>query len=71
MRDSFTQEAIEKKEKRARRFHFRADDNVAQRNVMLDRELMKKGKRSSKHVVQVCDGTRFLLSCLECGIVFT
>ncbi len=31
------QEAIEKKEKRARRFHFRAEENVAHRNVVLDR----------------------------------
>lgn len=51
----FTQEAIEKKEKRARRFHFRAEDNVAQRNVVLDRELMKKGERSIIPVVQVCE----------------
>ncbi|KAB5548849.1 hypothetical protein PHYPO_G00060370 [Pangasianodon hypophthalmus] len=40
--DVTSKEAIEKKEKRARRFHFRAEDNVAQRNVVLDRELMKK-----------------------------
>lgn len=37
------QEAIEKKEKRARRFHFRAEENLAQRNVVLDRDLLKKG----------------------------
>ncbi|TSL04369.1 Nuclear cap-binding protein subunit 3 [Bagarius yarrelli] len=41
--DVTSKEAIEKKEKRARRFHFRAEDNVAQRNIMLDRELLKKG----------------------------
>ncbi|KAF5890199.1 rap1 GTPase-activating protein 2-like isoform X1, partial [Clarias magur] len=40
--DVTSKEAIEKKEKRARRFHFRAEDNVAQRNVVLDRELIKK-----------------------------
>ncbi|MCJ8740751.1 hypothetical protein PDJAM_G00062600 [Pangasius djambal] len=40
--DVTSKEAIEKKEKRARRFHFRSEDNVAQRNVVLDRELMKK-----------------------------
>ncbi|KAG7321433.1 hypothetical protein KOW79_015848 [Hemibagrus wyckioides] len=40
--DVTSKEAIEKKEKRARRFHFRAEDSVAQRNVVLDRELMKK-----------------------------
>ncbi|XP_076836172.1 nuclear cap-binding protein subunit 3 isoform X2 [Brachyhypopomus gauderio] len=40
--DVTSKEAIEKKEKRARRFHFRAEDNLARRNVVLDRELMKK-----------------------------
>ncbi|XP_016095900.1 nuclear cap-binding protein subunit 3-like [Sinocyclocheilus grahami] len=40
--DVTSQEAIEKKEKRARRFHFRAEENLAQRNVVLDRDLMKK-----------------------------
>ncbi|KAK2827185.1 hypothetical protein Q7C36_018111 [Tachysurus vachellii] len=40
--DVTSKEAIEKKEKRARRFHFRAEDNVTQRNVVLDRELIKK-----------------------------
>lgn len=39
------QEAIEKKEKRARRFHFSAEENLAQRNVILDRDLLKKGKK--------------------------
>ncbi|XP_016095819.1 nuclear cap-binding protein subunit 3-like [Sinocyclocheilus grahami] len=43
--DVTSQEAIEKKEKRARRFHFRAEENLAQRNVVLDRDLMKKGKK--------------------------
>lgn len=37
------QEAIEKKEQRAKRFHFRAEVNLAQRNVALDRDMMKKG----------------------------
>lgn len=36
-------EAIEKKEQRAKRFHFRAEVNLAQRNVALDRDMMKKG----------------------------
>ncbi|KAK1788221.1 hypothetical protein P4O66_016682 [Electrophorus voltai] len=40
--DVTSKEAIEKKEKRARRFHFRAEGNLAQRNVVLDKELMKK-----------------------------
>ncbi|XP_051036015.1 nuclear cap-binding protein subunit 3 isoform X2 [Phodopus roborovskii] len=35
-------EAIEKKEQRAKRFHFRAEVNLAQRNVALDRDMMKK-----------------------------
>lgn len=38
------QEAIEKKEQRAKRFHFRAEVNLAQRNVALDRDMMKKGR---------------------------
>lgn len=37
------QEAIEKKEKRARRFHFRCEETVAQRNVCLDKEALRKG----------------------------
>ncbi|XP_036380378.1 nuclear cap-binding protein subunit 3 [Megalops cyprinoides] len=40
--DVTSKEAVEKKEKRARRFHFRAEGNLAQRNVVLDREMMKK-----------------------------
>ncbi|XP_043077239.1 nuclear cap-binding protein subunit 3 [Puntigrus tetrazona] len=40
--DVTSKEAIEKKEKRARRFHFRAEENLAQRNVVLDRDVMKK-----------------------------
>ncbi|XP_072517749.1 nuclear cap-binding protein subunit 3 [Salminus brasiliensis] len=40
--DVTSKEAIEKKEKRARRFHFRAEDSLAQRNVVLDRDLIKK-----------------------------
>uniref|UniRef100_A0A670JRI2 Nuclear cap-binding protein subunit 3 n=1 Tax=Podarcis muralis TaxID=64176 RepID=A0A670JRI2_PODMU len=35
-------EAIEKKEQRAKRFHFRAEVNLAQRNVALDRDMVKK-----------------------------
>lgn len=41
------QEAIEKKEQRAKRFHFRAEVNLAQRNVALDRDMMKKGRSLS------------------------
>ncbi|KAL6470084.1 hypothetical protein MHYP_G00212030 [Metynnis hypsauchen] len=40
--DVTSKEAIEKKEKRAKRFHFRAEDSLTQRNVVLDREMMKK-----------------------------
>lgn len=40
--DVTSKEAIEKKEKRARRFHFRAEENLAQKNVVLDRDMMKK-----------------------------
>ncbi|XP_046876196.1 nuclear cap-binding protein subunit 3 [Hypomesus transpacificus] len=40
--DVTSKEAIEKKEKRARRFHFSPEVNVAQKNVMLDRDMMKK-----------------------------
>ncbi|XP_064250967.1 nuclear cap-binding protein subunit 3 isoform X1 [Passer domesticus] len=40
--DVTSKEAIEKKEQRAKRFHFRAEVNLAQRNVALDRDMMKK-----------------------------
>ncbi|XP_013920420.1 PREDICTED: uncharacterized protein C17orf85 homolog isoform X1 [Thamnophis sirtalis] len=40
--DVTSKEAIEKKEQRAKRFHFRAEINLAQRNVTLDRDMMKK-----------------------------
>nr|XP_060632234.1 nuclear cap-binding protein subunit 3-like [Anolis sagrei ordinatus] len=40
--DVTSKEAIEKKEQRAKRFHFRAEVNLAQRNVALDRDTMKK-----------------------------
>uniref|UniRef100_A0A8C9YYN4 Nuclear cap-binding protein subunit 3 n=1 Tax=Sander lucioperca TaxID=283035 RepID=A0A8C9YYN4_SANLU len=35
-------EAIERKEKRARRFHIRPEENVEHRNVFLDKDTMKK-----------------------------
>lgn len=52
MKDSFVermcacvnQEAIERKEKRARRFHFCGEESSGQRNVLLDKDMMKKGK---------------------------
>lgn len=40
--DVTSKEAIEKKEKRARRFHLRTEDNVSQRNIVMDREVLKK-----------------------------
>ncbi|KAK5858127.1 hypothetical protein PBY51_002293 [Eleginops maclovinus] len=40
--DVNSKEAIEKKEKRARRFHFRPENNAEQRDVLLDKETMKK-----------------------------
>uniref|UniRef100_A0A8C6VDH1 Nuclear cap-binding protein subunit 3 n=1 Tax=Naja naja TaxID=35670 RepID=A0A8C6VDH1_NAJNA len=40
--DVTSKEAIEKKEQRAKRFHFRGEINLAQRNVTLDRDMMKK-----------------------------
>ena len=40
------QEAIERKEKRARRFHFHGEESDGQRNLFLDKDIMKKGKRS-------------------------
>ncbi|XP_063059238.1 nuclear cap-binding protein subunit 3 isoform X3 [Engraulis encrasicolus] len=40
--DVTSKEAVEKKEKRAQRFHFRAEESTAQRNVVLDKEMLKK-----------------------------
>uniref|UniRef100_A0A3Q3E3S3 Nuclear cap-binding protein subunit 3 n=1 Tax=Labrus bergylta TaxID=56723 RepID=A0A3Q3E3S3_9LABR len=40
--DVTSKEAIERKEKRARRFHFIAEESVAQRNVFLDKDILKK-----------------------------
>nr|XP_033466857.1 nuclear cap-binding protein subunit 3 [Epinephelus lanceolatus] len=40
--DVNSKEAIERKEKRARRFHFRPEEHVDQRNVFLDKDTMKK-----------------------------
>lgn len=48
------QEAIERKEKRARRFHFCGEESSGQRNVLLDKDMMKKGK-NPKHVCQTSD----------------
>ncbi|KAF7654384.1 hypothetical protein LDENG_00070470 [Lucifuga dentata] len=40
--DVNSKEAIEKKEKRARRFHFHGEVSLVQRNVLLDKDTMKK-----------------------------
>ncbi|XP_040907848.1 nuclear cap-binding protein subunit 3 isoform X2 [Toxotes jaculatrix] len=40
--DVNSKEAIERKEKRARRFHFHGEETVGQRNVFLDKDTMKK-----------------------------
>nr|XP_015831961.2 nuclear cap-binding protein subunit 3 [Nothobranchius furzeri] len=40
--DVNSKEAFERKEKRARRFHFRCEESVGQRNVFLDKDAMKK-----------------------------
>ncbi|XP_068455049.1 nuclear cap-binding protein subunit 3 [Clinocottus analis] len=40
--DVTSKEAIERKEKRARRFHFTPEENVEQRNVFMDKDTMKK-----------------------------
>ncbi|XP_038137503.1 nuclear cap-binding protein subunit 3 isoform X2 [Cyprinodon tularosa] len=57
--DVNSKEAIERKEKRARRFHFRCEETVAQRNVFLDKEAMKKAiprlRMEAIHVTGVDD----------------
>ncbi|XP_060704254.1 nuclear cap-binding protein subunit 3 [Hemiscyllium ocellatum] len=40
--DVTSKEAVERKEQRARRFHFRAEVNVTQRKVVLDKEILKE-----------------------------
>uniref|UniRef100_A0A8C2XNA9 Nuclear cap-binding protein subunit 3 n=1 Tax=Cyclopterus lumpus TaxID=8103 RepID=A0A8C2XNA9_CYCLU len=40
--DVTSKEAIERKEKRARRFHFRPEESVEQRSVFMDKDTMKK-----------------------------
>ncbi|KAJ7996236.1 hypothetical protein DPEC_G00235010 [Dallia pectoralis] len=57
--DVTSKEAIERKEKRAERFHFRAEANLAQRNVELDRDTIKKAipnlRLEALHVAGVDD----------------
>ncbi|CAO2644086.1 Nuclear cap-binding protein subunit 3 [Lemmus lemmus] len=53
--DVTSKEAIEKKEQRAKRFHFRAEVNLAQRNVALDRDMMKKAiPRVRLETIYIC-----------------
>ncbi|XP_062887558.1 nuclear cap-binding protein subunit 3 isoform X3 [Mobula hypostoma] len=40
--DVTSKEAVERKEQRARRFHFRAEVNVTQRKVVLDKEVLRE-----------------------------
>uniref|UniRef100_A0A8C5EG37 Nuclear cap-binding protein subunit 3 n=1 Tax=Gouania willdenowi TaxID=441366 RepID=A0A8C5EG37_GOUWI len=40
--DVNSKEAIERKEKRARRFHFRGEESINQRDVLLDKDTIKK-----------------------------
>ncbi|XP_072230983.1 nuclear cap-binding protein subunit 3 [Leuresthes tenuis] len=57
--DVNSKEAIERKEKRARRFHFQAEASVGQRNVFLDKDAMKKAipnlRMEAVHVTGVDD----------------
>ncbi|GCB60971.1 hypothetical protein scyTo_0014261, partial [Scyliorhinus torazame] len=40
--DVTSKDAVERKEQRARRFHFRAEENLTQRKVTLDKEILKE-----------------------------
>ncbi|XP_072285185.1 nuclear cap-binding protein subunit 3 isoform X2 [Pyxicephalus adspersus] len=55
--DVTSKEALEKKEQRAKRFHFRAEVSDSQRNVVLDPEMLKKAipeaRLETLHVVGV------------------
>ncbi|XP_022625087.1 nuclear cap-binding protein subunit 3 [Seriola dumerili] len=57
--DVNSKEAIERKEKRARRFHFHVEESVGQRNVFLDKDTMKKAiprlRMEAIHVTGVDD----------------
>ncbi|XP_030602036.1 nuclear cap-binding protein subunit 3 [Archocentrus centrarchus] len=57
--DVNSKEAIERKEKRAQRFHFRGEESVGQRNVFLDKDAMKKAiprlRMEAIHVMGVDD----------------
>ncbi|XP_059829696.1 nuclear cap-binding protein subunit 3 isoform X2 [Hypanus sabinus] len=55
--DVTSKEAVERKEQRARRFHFRAEVNVTQRKVVLDKEVLReaipKVRLEALHVIGV------------------
>ncbi|KAM9333059.1 nuclear cap-binding protein subunit 3 [Pholidichthys leucotaenia] len=57
--DVNSKEALERKEKRARRFHFRGEEAIGQRNVVLDKDAMKKAiprlRMEAIHVTGVDD----------------
>ncbi|XP_037543140.1 nuclear cap-binding protein subunit 3 isoform X2 [Nematolebias whitei] len=57
--DVNSKEALEKKEKRARRFHFRCEDTVCQRTVFLDKDALSKAipklRMEAIHVTGVDD----------------
>ncbi|XP_026038260.1 nuclear cap-binding protein subunit 3 isoform X1 [Astatotilapia calliptera] len=57
--DVNSKEAIERKEKRAQRFHFHGEEKVGQRNVFLDKDAMKKAipqlRMEAIHVMGVDD----------------
>ncbi|KAM9728705.1 LOW QUALITY PROTEIN: nuclear cap-binding protein subunit 3 [Menidia menidia] len=57
--DVNSKEAIERKEKRAQRFHFHGEQSAGQRNVCLDKELLKKAiprlRMEAVHVTGVDD----------------
>ncbi|CAN9501255.1 unnamed protein product [Ophioblennius macclurei] len=53
--DVNSKEAIERKEKRAQRFHFHGEQSVTQRNVFLDKDAMKKAiPRLRMEAIHVC-----------------
>ncbi|CAI5642489.1 unnamed protein product [Oreochromis niloticus] len=57
--DVNSKEAIERKEKRAQRFHFHGEEKIGQRNVFLDKDAMKKAipqlRMEAIHVMGVDD----------------
>lgn len=66
------QEAIERKEKRARRFHFCGEESSRQRTILLDKDMMKQGERLTESflkpatVTQVFSGSIIYFCLLFC-----